>query len=400
MKESKWLRLITGFVLTTLLLDACSFSVKVFSTDTASLQTSTPTDSQTPVALTATQTPATPTVDLASPTPTLITITAGTIAWLEIFMSVGEGDVLRSVAFTPDNTVFASSVGDSLTGNTEDFVIRLWDVVSGKSLGTLEGHTGIVWSVAFSPEGEMLASVSSDGTAKIWDWRNGTLLKSLEFPNQVVTVGFSPDGQSLAVGGVDEAQNQLRNAAIWTFSVPAWEPFLKFPEYWNIGAMAYTPDGRLLIGGGTSRNVQVWRTSDGTSIFTLNHAHQVSDVAISPDGSTAATATCGFTVGTECTEGSVWVWNLATGRLVTRLSDFPNIVENVAFSADGLSLIAASRDGTVRVYAIYGPSDYQSIFEAAPPGGNGVLALSPDGRLLATGGADGEVRLWKIVYRP
>jgi WD40 repeat protein len=392
MKQCKWLRLIIGFASISLLLDACSFSVEVMTTPTVSLPTET--------FIPSTETPVPPTAILASETPTLIPITVGTIAWLEIFMSVGEGDVLRSVAFTPDNTAFASSVGNSLTGNTEDFAIRLWDMVSGESLGMLEGHTGIVWNVAFSPDGEMLASVSSDGTAKIWDWRNGTLLKSLDFPNQVISVGFSPDGQSLAVGGVDESQNQLRNAAIWTFSVPSWEPFLKFSEYWNIGAMAYTPDGRMLIGGGTSRNVQVWRTSDGTSIFTLNHAHQVSDVAISPDGSTAATATCAFTVGTECTEGSVWVWNLATGRLITRLSDFPNIVENVAFSADGLSLIAASRDGTLRVYAIYGPSDYQPIFEAAPPDGTGVLALSPDGRLLATGGANGEVHIWKVRYRP
>ena len=296
------------------------------------------------------------------------------------------------MAFTPDGTVLASA-----GGNREDFAIRLWEVTTGQSLSTLGGHTGIVWGVAFSPDGQMLASVSSDGTAKVWDWRNGDQLKTLNFPAEVVSVSFSPDGQTLAVGGVDEPQGQLQNAAIWTFSVGSWKPLLKLPEYWDIGAMAYSPDGRWLVGGGTSRNVQVWRTSDGTSIFTLNHAHQVSDVAISPDGSTAATATCAITVNDECTEGGVWLWNLSNGRLITKLAGFPNIVESVAFSLDGSSLIAASRDGTLRVYAT---SDYQPQFEAAPPGGNGIMALSPDSGLLATGGPNGEVRLWKVVYRP
>ncbi len=83
-----------------------------------------------------------------------------------------------------------------------------------------------------------------------------------------------------------------------------------------------------------------------------------------------------------------------------KLSGFHSIVENVAFSIDGQSLIVAAHDGTLRVYAIYGTSDYQPVFEATPPGGNGVLTLSPDGRLLATGGANGEVHLWKVVYRP
>jgi WD40 repeat protein len=311
---------------------------------------------------------------------------------LEIFMSVEGGEAPRSLAFTPDGTVLASA-----GGNTKDFALHLWDVATGQSLSTLSGHTGIVWGVSFSPDGQMLASVSSDATAKIWDWRNGTLLKSLDFPNQVVSVSFSPNGQTLAVGGVDEPQGQLQNAAIWTFSVSSWKPLLKLPEYIDIGAMAYSPDGRWLVGGGTSRNVQVWRTSDGTSVFTLNHAHQVSDVAISPDSSTAATATCAITVNNECTEGGVWLWNLSNGRLITKLAHFPSIVESVAFSLDGSSLIAASRDGTLRVYAT---SDYQPQFEATPPGGNGVLALSPDSGLLATGAANGEVRLWKVVYRP
>jgi len=311
---------------------------------------------------------------------------------LEIFTSFGEGEAPRSLAFTPDGTVLASA-----GGNNEDFAIRLWDVASGQSIGKLDGHSGIVWGVAFSPDGQMLVSVSSDATAKIWDWRNGTLLQSLDFPAEVVSVSFSPDGQILAVGGVDEPQGDVQNAAIWTFSVGSWKPLLKFPEYWNITAMVYSPDGRWLVGGGTSRNVQIWRTGDGTSIFTLNHAHQALDAAISPDGSTVATATCQITTNDECTEGGVWLWNLSTGRLINKLRGFPDVVESVTFSVDGSSLIAASRDGMLRVYAT---SDYQPQFEATPPGGNGIMTLSPDGGLLATGGANGAVHLWKIVYRP
>jgi Tol biopolymer transport system component len=311
---------------------------------------------------------------------------------LEVFESVKLGDVVRSVAFTPDGTVLAAA-----GGNADDFAVHIWEAASGESLGTLDGHTGIIWGVAFSPDGQMLASVSSDKTAKIWDWRQGTLLKSLDFPGEVSSVSFSPDGQTLAVGGVDEPQNQIQNAAVWTFSVDSWKPVRKFSEYLNVTAMAYSPDGRWLIGGGTSRNVQVWQASDGASLFTFNHAHQVSKAAISPDSSTVATATCETTINNICTEGGVWLWDLRTGRLIQKITGFPDVVESVAFSVDGSSLIAASRDGTLRVYAT---SDYQSSFEAAPGGGIEALALSPDGGLLATGSATGEVQLWKIVYRP
>jgi WD40 repeat protein len=386
MRQSKWIRLINGCILTTLVLHACTFSVEVLPTPSSSLPTATQ------VFVPPTFTPVAPTSIVSVPTPTLISIRLDTLPLLEIFTSFGEGEFTRSVAFTVDGTVLASA-----GGNNEDFAIRLWDVVSGQSILKLDGHSGIVWGLAFSPDGQMLASVSSDATAKIWDWRNGTLLQSLDFPAEVVSVSFSPDGQILAVGGVDEPQGDIQNAAIWTFSVASWLPLLKFPEYWNITAMVYSPDGRWLIGGGTSRNVKVWRTGDGTSVFTLSHAHQVLDATISPDGSIVATATCQVTVNEECTEGGVWLWNLSNGRLLNKLKGFPDVVESVAFSVDGSSFIAASRNGTMRVYAT---SDFQQHFEATPPGGNGIMAPSPDGGLLATGGANGQVRLWKIVYRP
>jgi WD40 repeat protein len=311
---------------------------------------------------------------------------------LEIINSFELKDVVRSVAFTPDGSILAAA-----GGNGEDFSIHLWDVPSGQSLGTLDGHSGIVWAIAFSPDGQLLASVSADQTAKIWDWRTKTLIKSLDFPGQVCSVSFSPDGQSLAIGGVDTIQNQIQNAAVWTFVVGSWQSLMKYPEFVNVVAMAYSPKGGTLLGGGTSANVQVWRTSDGARTFTLNHAHQVSKMAISPDGSTVATATCITVVNYECKEGGIWLWDLPSGKLNRKLTGFPDAVQGLAFAADGSTLVAGSRDGTLRFFST---ADYSTLTDLASPGGIDALALSPDGGLLATGTSSGQVHIWKNVYRP
>lgn len=388
MKQHIWLLPVIVLALSALLLNACSYSVQVWSTPNPSE----PTETQVSVAPTAVQIEATPTLVLPLATPTLISIRADTVYMLESFKTFEMGDVVRSVAFTPDGTTLAAA-----GGNTGDYAIHIWDVASGQSIGILGGHHDIIWGVAFSPNGKLLASVSSDGTAQVHDWRTGDVEKILNFPGQVVSVGFSPDGQTLAVGGVDTSQNQVQNAAVWMYAVGSWSQLFKLPEYLNITAMAYSPKSGVLIGGGTSRNVQVWRTDTGAPLFTFSHAHQVSKAAISPNGSTVATGTCATVVNSECTEGSVWLWDLPTGKLLKKLGGFPNMVESLAFSADGSALIAGSRDGTLRVYAT---SNYQSVFEVVSPGGIETLVLSPDGGLLATGNDNGDVNLWKVVYRP
>ena len=303
---------------------------------------------------------------------------------LTSFMTFGEGEVVRDLEFSPDGMALAS-----VAGNTADFAIRVWDVGSGQPLQTLQGHTAIVWGAAFSPDGKMLASASSDGTAKIWDWQTGELLVSLDFPHEVTSVAFSPDGQTLAVGGVDGSPN----ASVWTYSVGSWQPLMKLAEFWNIPAMSYSPDGSVLVGGGTSRNVRVWRTSDGVPKFVFYHSGQVSSVAISPDGSAVATGLCQTSEDSQCTRGAAWLWNLQRGTLVKELADFPDWVQGVGFSVDGSVLIAGSRDGTLRAYAT---TDYQPVFATFSPHGVQALSVSPDGRLLATGNSRGEVDLWRV----
>ncbi len=384
MRQHPWFLLMMLMALSALGLNACSYSFQVLSTPMP------PTAMTEQVPVPSTQAPFLTLVPSA--TPTHIPINADTIGRLTMARSFQLQEVVRGLAFTPDGTALAAA-----GGNTEDFAIHIWEVESGQNLAYLGGHSNIVWGLAFSPDGQLLASVSNDGTAQIRDWRSGDMLKVLNFPGPVVSVEFSPNGQTLAVGGVDAVQNNIQNAAVWTYAVASWSPVSKFPEFLDITAMAYAPGGEVLVGGGTSRNVQVWRTSDGSTLFTLNHAHQVSKAVISPDGSTVATATCAAFTNTDCTDGAVWLWDLPSGRLLQKLTGFPNMVDGLAFSVDGSSLITGSRDGTLRVYATAG---YQPIFETAVPGGVETLAISHDGGWLATGGVNGEVNLWEIVSQP
>jgi WD40 repeat protein len=385
MRQRTWAQPFLSFLPISLALLACTFTVEVIPTATPVQPTFTPP----PPTFTAIPVE---TFVLPSATPTLIAIRLGMTSMLENFTTFQGGEVPRTVAFSPDGAFVAEAGGSS-----EDFGIRIWEVATGQAVGILGGHSGFVSGLAFSPDGRYLVSASQDTSALVWDWVNGDRLKELEFPGGVYSVSFSPDGQTLAIGGVDEVENQVQNAAIWTFAVGSWEPRLKFREYWNVTSMAYAPSGEVLVGGGTSRNVQVWRTGNASSVFTLNHAHQVSDIAISPDGSTVATATCITVVNSDCTEGGIWLWDLPSGRLMRQLSGIPNTVESVEFTADGSLLIAASRFGLLRFYST---ADYQPIFDTTLPDGNGVLALSKDSGLLATSSTKGEVHLWKVVYRP
>lgn len=371
------------FLIPIALAAACALPSR-FSSDSSPGPTATALDEPSSPILASTKTSILPTEAPPSPTPPPV-ISVNTAAGISISKTFGQGEHIRSVVFSPDGTTLATTAG-----NQEDFSVRLWDVPTGNPLGTLDEHDDIVWGLAFSPDGKMLASASRDGTANVWDWRSRSLLHSLNLPGEVTSVVFSPDSQTLAVGGVDG----WPNAAIWTYSTASWESLRTYAEFWNIPDIAYSPDGKLLAGGGTSRNVRVWRPSDGAQLFTLHHSGQVSSMDISPDGSTLATGLCEASDNSVCTRGAVWLWDLHSGTLVNKLSDFPDWVEGVAFSPDGSLLLAGSRDGSLQAYAT---SDLLPVFDHPSSGGVLDLAISSDGRYLATGRGDGQVDLWSIA---
>ena len=108
----------------------------------------------------------------------------------------GHTYVVWSVAFSPD--------GKTLASGSRDGSIKLWDVTSGKNIATLKGHADVINSVAFSPDGKTIASGSFDKTVKLWDVASGKNTATLEgHTHWVFSVAFSPDGKTLASGSRD-----------------------------------------------------------------------------------------------------------------------------------------------------------------------------------------------------
>ncbi len=285
----------------------------------------------------------------------------------------GHTRTILRLAFTPD--------GKHLLSASADLTVRMWAVETGKlerqwdSERTVDWHTGWIQALAISPDGRWMATGSRDTTIKVWDLKTGELFRTLwGHADAVTTVAFHPKQSNLLASGSTDG-------SIWVWDVVRGEPEVKLSPMggYNPCAMAFTPDGALLvIGSYASMGVRVldwrkgkfvgWGTGIEGTVWTLD---------ISPDGRYVAAG---------AGDNAVWIYDLTHihDQTLERVRSIRYMVERqsgmdpwgdvrgVAFAPDGKTLVTAMEDGKVRLWRLTGIAfDLPSLPLLSLPEGHG-----------------------------
>ena len=267
---------------------------------------------------------------------------------------------------------------DDLRGWEWHFLLRLCKVEPLVLRDSTE-----VYGIAFSPDGEQIASAGRDGKVKIWNSRTGRIIQ--EFPahaGAACSVAFHPDGRYLASAGAD------RLVKVWDLAAtqqPAFTgPCDAIRKFGAAHTVAFRPpDGRHLAAG-CDEEVRVWDWKTDQLLYTVSGPQYDSiPIVFSPDGQRLAT-------GGAWEQGLI-LWNAESGRLLGTLPEPRHPVTALAFSADSARLASASLGRTVSLW----DATTRGLLRPIPHSGNVLgVAFSSDGRLLASTGEDKTVHLW------
>ena len=291
----------------------------------------------------------------------------------------GHSDAVYSVAFSPNGRMLASG--------SKDDTIRLWNAHTGAHLKEFR-HGGDVHSVAFSPDGSMLASGGSRRTSVyLWDTNTGETRKILTGHRfSVYSVAFSPDGSMLASGS--------RDYTIRLWDVNTGETLKTLTGHGSVvKSVAFSPDGKTIASSGNDGTVRIWDINTGVNLKILSgHGSIVNSVVFSPDGKTIAS---GGYEPQKSSNGSVRLWDVNTGKNLKILTGHSNPVSSVAFSPDGKTIASGSTDRTIRLWDV-NTDETRKILTGLRYWVNSV-AFSPDGKTLASGSHNSTIRLWDAV---
>jgi len=296
---------------------------------------------------------------------------------------------------------------------------------------TLIGHNDGVNSVAYSPNGLLLASSSSDGEVRVWDTQTGveTISPFQSDDSAALCVAFAPNGQRIVVGTSD--------GPVHVWSIPngraAMRPLCGHSD--SVECVAYSPDGALIASSSADTTIRLWDADTGEALGTIeDHTDCVRAVAFSPDGELMASASedetvrlwnphSGKAVGAPLTglnnsasslafsldkkhlaagslnSGEARIWNLQTLEASSILIKDESTIWSLAFSFNGTTLLVGGQQN-IRFCDLRNRRELPGTLLAGHSDMVKSVTISPDGQFIASGSADCSVRIWIADSRP
>jgi WD40 repeat protein len=256
-----------------------------------------------------------------------------------------------------------------------DFAVRRALALAGRQRIRGVEHEDLVRSVAFSPDGALLASASADRTCLVWDITADAMVARLSHNDAVATVAFNPTGDRIATAGADGL------VQVWDFR--AETQVAKFKHDAPVAGLTFSPDGNMVATASNDGTARIWAHGTDQAARVLQHDSAVTSVAFYPDGARVVTASV---------DKGVRVWEVGTGDLIARW-DHGAAVRAIAFSHDGTAFATASDDRTARIFDPVGLTETRRLMHRERVT---AVAFSPDGRYLASGNEDGTARVWDV----
>lgn len=312
--------------------------------------------------------------------------------------------------------------GGRVVTGARDRTVRIWDIASGSQRAQLEGHSGQIRRVAISPDGSWLVSTAiEDNSARVWNMHSARLVASLGgHRGHVACFAFSSDGRCLVTGDYEVAR-------IWDIPAGSVRMTLRGHKLW-VTSVSYSPDETRILTVSNDLTARIWDVASGAEVLTFRgHANVIAAGTFSPDAARvmtyshydplrvwdaktgaerfvlktlqggvvdAAFSPSGDLIVTASSKIGV-IWDAFDGTRVLELQGHEKAITRALFTADGLAVITASEDGSIRLW------DAESGRPVAVLGGLngsvGEIALSADGRALAGCSEDHTARVWDIT---
>jgi WD40 repeat protein len=270
----------------------------------------------------------------------------------------------------------------------------------------IKGHTALVYSVAFSPDGKMLVTADFDGVIKMWEYPSLKLIRDLKSKDgkdskdghtaNVYCVTFNKEGTILASSSQDK-------------TIRLWNPtdgktIRELKGHTDIvQSIVFSPDSKLLASASADKSVRLWNPADGKEVKNLgSHAKGVYSVAFSPDGKLLASSSA---------DNMIKIYDIGSQKETKQLKGHTDGVTGVMFTPDGKSVVSISQDRTLRVWdvgsgketKVLGPrikekdKDGKEVEKVGPNEDDlHGIAFSRDGKALATSGYSGFVKVWDL----